>query len=85
MMYRSSSPDAEDRIAVRQSFAESVLWGFTVVAEENDATSFFLRDAHGISERMQATGQGSYQTGLTLQTQFVIEDIVVEHLPGLAV
>src|ERR1035441_4760190 len=35
MMYRSSSKDAEERMAVKQSFAESVLWGFPVDAEEN--------------------------------------------------
>ena len=66
MMYRSSSKDAEERMAVKQSFAESVLWGFPVDAEENgrllvDATSFFLRDAHGVSERLQGTGQGAYK------------------------
>jgi hypothetical protein len=64
--YRSSAPDAAERIAVKESFAESVLWGFKVEAEENgryliDATDFFLRDAHGVAERMQATGQGSYK------------------------
>jgi hypothetical protein len=69
MMYRSSSPDADERLAVKQSFAESVLWGFAVEAEENgklliDATSFFLRDAQGVSERLQATGQGTYHLDL---------------------
>ena len=64
--YRSSAPDAAERIAVKESFAESVLWGFKVEAEESgryliDATDFFLRDAHGVAERMQATGQGSYK------------------------
>ena len=64
--YRSSASDAAERIAVKESFAESVLWGFKVEAEENgryliDATDFFLRDAHGVAERMQATGQGNYK------------------------
>lgn len=63
--YRSSAPDAAERIAVKESFAESVLWGFKIEAEESgryliDATEFFLRDAHGVAERLQATGQGSY-------------------------
>jgi hypothetical protein len=63
--YRSSAAEAAERMAVTQSFAESVLWGFKIEAEENgkalvDATDFFLRDAHGVGERLQATGQGSY-------------------------
>jgi len=37
-----------------------------VEAEENgkllvDATAFFLRDAHGVGERLQGSGQGSYK------------------------
>lgn len=64
--YRSSAVDPEERAAVKQSFAESVLWGFPVEAEENgrlliDATAFFLRDAHGVAERLQGAGQGSYR------------------------
>jgi len=66
LTYRSSSAAAAERIAVKESFAESVLWGFKVEAEENgrllvDATDFFLRDAHGVAETVQATGQGSYR------------------------
>ena len=65
MHYRSSAAEEAERVAVRQSFAESVLWGFKVEAEENgrllvDATDFFLRDAHGVVEQLQATGQGGY-------------------------
>src|SRR3974390_295772 len=33
--YRSSSPNPAERIAVRQSFAESVLAGFKIEAEDN--------------------------------------------------
>ncbi len=66
LSYRSSAADPAERIAVTQSFAESVLWGFKIEAEENgrllvDATEFFLRDAHGVAERLQGTGQGSYR------------------------
>jgi hypothetical protein len=66
MMYRSSAAAAEERMAVKQSFPESVLWGFPVEAEENgrllvDATAFFLRDAHGVAEQLQGAGQGSYK------------------------
>src|SRR6266852_1689953 len=63
--YRAVSNDADERRAVRDSFAESALWGFTVAAEEKDhalvdATDFFLRDAHGIPAALHRTKQGSY-------------------------
>ena len=64
--YRSSSSDPAERLAVTQSFAESVLWGFKIEAEEQgtvlvDATDFFLRDAHGVAERLKQAHQGSYR------------------------
>jgi hypothetical protein len=63
--YRAVSNDADERRAVRDSFAESTLWGFKVEAEEKDhalvdATDFFLRDAHGIPAALQRTKQGSF-------------------------
>src|SRR6202008_2080308 len=63
--FRASSSDADERRAVHDSFAESVLWGFTISAEENgralvDATEFFLRDAHGVPSVLQRTKQGVY-------------------------
>lgn len=50
--FRSSSANPAERKSVEDSFAKSVLWGFTVAAETNgrvlvDATDFFLRDGHG--------------------------------------
>jgi hypothetical protein len=67
--YRSSATEAAERIAVKESFAESVLWGFKIEAEDQgrllvDATDFFLRDAHGVAERLHATGQGGYKVDL---------------------
>jgi len=75
--YRAVTNDADERRAVHDSFAESALWGFTVVAEENcsalvdatnenchalvDATDFFLRDAHGIPATLRRTKQGAYK------------------------
>lgn len=63
--YRAVSNDAEERRAVRDSFAESALWGFKVEAEEQDhalvdATDFFLRDAHGVPATLRRTKQGTY-------------------------
>jgi hypothetical protein len=64
--YRAVTPNPAERRAVDESFARSVLWGFKVEAEDNgrvlvDATAFFMRDAHGVTERLKSTGQGSYR------------------------
>src|SRR5712672_1086338 len=63
--FRAVSNDGDERRAVRDSFAESALWGFTVAAEEGeralvDATDFFLRDAHGVPAALRKTKQGAY-------------------------
>ena len=64
--YRAITTDAAERRAVDESFARSVLWGFKVEAEEGgrvlvDATAFFMRDAHGVADRLKSTDQGSYR------------------------
>lgn len=66
LTYRAVTSDPDERRTVRDSFAESALWGFTVAAEEDnnalvDATDFFLRDAHGIPETLRREKQGSYK------------------------
>ncbi|MFZ0774135.1 MAG: zinc-dependent metalloprotease [Candidatus Sulfotelmatobacter sp.] len=64
--YRSSSANPMERLAVRQSFAESVLAGFKIEAEEEgavliDATDFLQSDVLGAAERLEATKQGAYK------------------------
>ncbi len=64
--YRALSNDEAERRAVADSFARSVLWGFKVEASEGervlvDATAFFLRDAHGVVERLRGSRQGNYR------------------------
>jgi hypothetical protein len=64
--YRALSNDEAERRAVADSFARSVLWGFKVEASEGDkvlvdATSFFLRDAHGVAERLRGARQGNFR------------------------
>jgi hypothetical protein len=64
--YRAVTDDPDEQRAVKDSFAESVLAGFTVAAEENgaalvDATDFFLRDAHRVPETLRREHQGSYR------------------------
>jgi hypothetical protein len=56
--FRSSSANAAERRSVEDSFAKSVLWGFTVAAESNghvlvDATDFVLRDGHGAANALR--------------------------------
>ena len=65
--FRSSSANAAERKAVEDSFAKSVLWGFTVAAESNgrvlvDATDFLLRDVHGAANALRP---GNYRVDRT--------------------
>jgi hypothetical protein len=64
--YRAITTDAAERRAVEESFARSVLWGFKVEAVEGervlvDATTFFMRDAHGVTGRLRDSNQGQYR------------------------
>jgi len=64
--YRSSSLNPDERMAVKQSFAESVLAGFKIEAEENavvliDATDFVLADAFGVAKQLTESKQGAYK------------------------
>jgi hypothetical protein len=66
LRYRSSGDDPDERRAVEESFARSVLWGFESAGEQDgavivDATDFFLRDAHGIAASLADAGEGSYE------------------------
>jgi Met-zincin/Domain of unknown function (DUF5117) len=65
LRFRAITNDPAERADVRQSFAQSVLWGFDVAAEDNghvlvDATPFFLRDSHDIGETLAHEKQGAY-------------------------
>src|SRR5262245_3134659 len=56
--FRSSSPNPAERKSVEDSFAKSVLWGFTVAGESNghvlvDATDFLMRDFHGAGNALR--------------------------------
>jgi hypothetical protein len=72
--FRSTSTDPSEVLAVRQSFPESVLYGFKVEAEEAngtvlvDATDFFLRDAHDVAGALTRTQQGTYKLDPTRST-----------------
>ncbi|MDJ0940099.1 MAG: zinc-dependent metalloprotease [Woeseiaceae bacterium] len=63
--FRAVSDDADEKQAVDESFARSVIWGFNVASEAGgavliDGTDFFLRDAHGLSASLAASAEGAY-------------------------
>jgi hypothetical protein len=68
--YRALTQSPDERQAVEESFARSVIWGFEIQAEENgralvDATAFFLRDAHNVTGALQRAKQGAYHVDPT--------------------
>ncbi len=63
--FRAISDSEDERRTVRESFAESVIWGFDAAAEEDgrvlvDATGFFLRDTHDVAGTLR-TMQGNFR------------------------
>ena len=64
LRYRATTDSEAEKRAVAESFASSVIWGFEDLDPGSDtivdATAFFVRDAHGVAERLAATGEGSY-------------------------
>ncbi len=64
--FRATTNNPDERLAVREAFAESTLWGFEVAAEEGgrvlvDATNFYLRDVHNVTNTLQRGQQGTYK------------------------
>ncbi|MFN8811566.1 MAG: zinc-dependent metalloprotease [Acidobacteriota bacterium] len=64
--YRAVSDDAAERKAVADSFARSVLYGFTVEAEEGgkvliDVTNFVVRDAMNVAGTLAEQKQGNFK------------------------
>ena len=71
--FRSTSPNEAERKSVEDSFAKSVLWGFTIAAEGGgrvlvDATEFLLRDVHGAAEGLRP---GTYRVDRTRSAFFM--------------
>jgi len=65
--FRSSSKNPLERKSVEDSFAKSIIWGFTVAAESNgrvlvDATDFFMRDLVNAAGRLRP---GNYRLDRT--------------------
>ncbi|MCA1801462.1 MAG: zinc-dependent metalloprotease, partial [Rhodothermaceae bacterium] len=63
--YRASSENELERKSVDEAFAQSVLFGFEVAATEDgrvlvDASDFLMQDAHGVTDRLRSSNQGTY-------------------------
>ena len=70
LQYRASSDNADERRAIAESFARSVLWGFTDIDDDEDstivdATAFFVRDAHGVAARLEQLKEGKFSVDVT--------------------
>ncbi len=64
--FRAITDNLDEQRAVEEAFAQSVLWGFEVIAEEDsrvlvDASDFYLRDAHDVVGTLKRTEQGEYK------------------------
>jgi hypothetical protein len=75
--YRATSGVFLEEKSVDEAFAQSVLFGFDAEVREGgrvliDITNFLLQDAHGVAQRLQETGQGSYSP----------DSVTLSHLPS---
>lgn len=66
LRFRADSDNPLEAKAVRDAFAESVVWSFKAEAETDgrvlvNATSFIVRDAHGVVGRLRGSGQGTFR------------------------
>ncbi|WP_088341257.1 zinc-dependent metalloprotease [Robiginitalea sediminis] len=65
LRFRANTENALERKSVEQAFAQSVRFGFPIVETIGERhivelTPFLMQDAHGVSDRLKQTGQGSY-------------------------
>lgn len=64
--YRAVSDNPDEAYSVRDAFAESVIFGFEVVAKTGervliDLTPLLLSDAHGAARRLRSRKQGTFK------------------------
>lgn len=65
LTFRAITDNELERKSVEQAFAKSILHGFKIEEESKgsyliDFTDFLMRDAHGVSNRLKRSKQGSY-------------------------
>ncbi|QSX40352.1 zinc-dependent metalloprotease [Shewanella cyperi] len=62
--YRADSDSAPERRAVREAFAESVLWRAALVPGKQPLVplnELLIQDLHGVADSLKAAGQGEFQ------------------------
>jgi hypothetical protein len=64
--FRAYTTNPAEAKSIQDAFAESILWGFEIAQKEGDklivdATNFYLQDAHGVSETLSRSRQGTYR------------------------
>ncbi len=68
--YRAISNNDDERKSIEEAFAKSVLYGFVITEQKNgkylvDASDFFVRDVHGVMDRLEELNQGKYSLDKT--------------------
>ncbi len=69
--FRAVSDNDLERRSVEEAFAQSVIWGFTIVKSDNkdvyqiDMTSFLMNDMHGVAKRLKKSKQGTFKLDKT--------------------
>jgi len=63
--YRAITDNLDEKKAVEQAFAQSIIGGFKIEAETGervliDLTGFLIRDAHNVIGRLKSRSQGNY-------------------------
>lgn len=64
--FRAFTDNPYEAKSIQDAFAESVLWGFEIAQKDGDklivdATNFYMQDAHGVSETLTRSRQGTYR------------------------
>lgn len=64
--YRAFTENEAELKSVEDAFSRSIIFAFDIIAQQDwsvlvDATDFFLRDAHGVSNSLKNQRQGNYQ------------------------
>ncbi len=70
LKFRAITDNELEKKSVEQAFAKSVLHGFKIEEESKgsyliDITDFLMRDAHGVSNRLKNTKQGTYNLDIS--------------------
>ena len=76
LAYRADSDNQNEQLAIEESFARSVIWGFEDLDTSDsrtvvDATDFFVRDAHGVGARLEMANEGSYSVDASRSAMYL--------------